>query len=96
MASPIQKRFNQWLKKIQHIKFIKEPNWKNNSSCSNNSELIQDADYVEKEKLTQLENYLVPMANIVDKVYNGLTASGTEISRKAYLLYVLDLAMKTT
>lgn len=50
----------------------------------------------EAEALQELKNYLVPMDNIINATISGLTDPGTETIRKAYLVTILDLALRTT
>ena len=51
----------------------------------------QDANMIKKLKL-----YIDPLNNIVNKVSSGLSQRGTEASRKAYLITILDLALRAT
>lgn len=58
--------------------------------------LQQAADQQDSEIIEKFKRYILPMNNIVSSVSESLSDRGTEASRKAYLITILDLALRTT
>lgn len=66
------------------------------ASIEKAEELYKGADSEEQQKLEKMKEYLETFLNISEFTLDGLKNKGTEASRKAFLLSVLDLALRTT
>lgn len=58
--------------------------------------LQQGADQQDSEIIEKFKRYILPMNNIVSSVSDSLSDRGMETSRKAYMITILDLALRTT
>ena len=67
-----------------------------NTVISKLDSLKDDADDRDSKIIDKFKRYLEPMSNIATSVYNGLSSGSVEASRKAYLISILDLALRAS
>jgi hypothetical protein len=87
------------LNNATYNKFLGQVNVLNDAliaSIEKAEELYKGADSEEQQKLEKMKEYLETFLNISQFTLDGLKNKGTEASRKAFLLSVLDLALRTT